>query len=78
MAGSPYNQPNVTKVTGLGITVSNSGTTLGWFDQSKIALDNDCRVVLVGNTDEQLRRFAELIHSTKELCDGSSLTEETK
>jgi hypothetical protein len=67
----PTGRPNILKVTGLGLTVSNGATTVGWFDQSKIVLDNDCRVVLVGNTEEQLMRFAGLLHSTNGLCDGS-------
>jgi hypothetical protein len=40
--------------------MSNGAATLGWFNEAMIALDRDCRVVLVGNTTEQLQRFAAL------------------
>jgi hypothetical protein len=71
MAADPNSQANVIKATGLGLILSDSVTTLGWFDQSRVALDRDCRIVLVGNTDAQLSRFGEFLHNTTDLCGGS-------
>jgi hypothetical protein len=68
LPSAPDGQANITKATGFGLVMSSGAATLGWFSESKIALDRDCRVVLVGNTTEQLRRFADLLGNTKALC----------
>jgi hypothetical protein len=70
----PSGQAHIVKVTGLGLVTSNGAMTLGWFDETKIALDRDCRVVLVGNTDQQLTRFANLIHGTQSICSETTAT----
>lgn len=64
----PSGQGSVVKVTGLGFLASNDSTTLGFFDKSKITLDHECRFVLMGNTDEQLRNFVELLPQERGLC----------
>jgi len=68
----PDGQAHIVKVTGLGLVTSNGAMTLGWFHETKIALNRDCRVVLVGNTDEQLRRFFTLMQGTQSMCSDSS------
>jgi hypothetical protein len=68
MPTDPSGQANVTKVNGLGFIVSNSATTLGWFDETVAALGPDCRVVLIGNTEEELQRFAALLPGNTEVC----------
>lgn len=73
MSEAPSSQSSIIKVTGLGLAVSNGATTLGWFDQSQIALDNDCRVVLVGNTEEELKTFVGLLPKKESVCADSKL-----
>jgi hypothetical protein len=64
----PDGQANITNVTGFGLSMSNGAATLGWLNESKIALDRDCRLVLVGNTTEQIQQVARLFGNTKGLC----------
>jgi hypothetical protein len=52
---------------------SNYSTTLGFFDESSVTLGHECRVVLMGNTEEQLRRFAELLPKDVVLCRDQTL-----
>ena len=72
IAANSEQKPNIVKIIGLGLLASNNGATLGWFNESRIALDRNCRIVLVGNSNEQLRRFADLIGDTKSLCADSA------
>jgi hypothetical protein len=71
LSPSPGSQGRAVKATGLGVAVLNGVTTLGWFDASTVALDPGCRVVLIGNTDEQLRNFTELTGGAQQVCGGS-------
>jgi hypothetical protein len=71
-SSSPANQGSVVKATGMGLAILNGTTTLGWFDASTVALDPSCRIVLVGNTDEQLRKFVELTGGAREVCGGNA------
>jgi hypothetical protein len=73
MPTGPSGQANVTKVNGLGFIVSNSATTLGWIDETVAALGPDCRIVLIGNTDQQLERFAALVPKKEAICTDSKL-----
>jgi hypothetical protein len=66
-------QSSVSKVNGLGFIVSNTETTLGWFDETLASLGPDCRVVLIGNTERQLERFATLLPKKEVLCTDSKL-----
>jgi hypothetical protein len=68
LPSAPDGQADIMKATGFGLVMSNGAATLGWFNESKIALNRDCRVMLVGNTTEQLQRFADLLGNTKGLC----------
>ncbi len=61
------------KASGLGLAVLNGTTTFGWFDASTLALDPSCHVVLIGNSDEQLRRFAELTRGGRSVCSGNAV-----
>jgi hypothetical protein len=73
MPTDPSGQSSVSKVNGLGLIVSNSATTLGWVDETVASLGPDCRVVLIGNTDQQLERFAALLPKKEALCSDSKL-----
>jgi hypothetical protein len=64
----PTDQGVVIKASGLGLALSNGTAALGWFDNSIVALAPGCRVVLIGNSDEQLRKFAELTGDAREIC----------
>jgi hypothetical protein len=69
-SGAP--SPNrVTHLTGLGLTMANDAAALGWFDAQTVALDGDCRVVLIGNTEEQLQRFAAVLPKNEQICSDS-------
>jgi hypothetical protein len=61
------------KATGVGLSVLSGTTTLGWFDTSAVAVDPGCRVVLVGNSDEQLRNFSKLAGSVEGICGDATL-----
>ncbi len=67
-------QGAATRAAGLGLAWSNGVASLGWFDDSIVALGPDCRVVLVGNSDEQLRRFAELTGDVRNVCGASGVS----
>jgi hypothetical protein len=68
----PSDQGRIVKTTGLGLSSSDGALAFGYFDNSRVELDSACHVVLIGNTDEQLRRFAELAGDTRTICDGSA------
>jgi hypothetical protein len=68
MATDASGQSNVTKVNGLGIIASNTTATMGWFDETVASLGPDCRVVLIGNTEQELQHFAALISKNKGIC----------
>jgi hypothetical protein len=63
---------HVLKVAGLGVASTKDGFTLGLFNSSEIALDPRCQVVLVGNTDEELKRFVHLVHNVQNVCTDTS------
>lgn len=68
MPVDPGRQANVTKVNGFGLIVSNSPTTLGWLDETAAILGPECRIVLIGNTEQQLQYFATLIPKYTAIC----------
>jgi hypothetical protein len=72
LSSSPGDQGSAVKATGLGLAVLNGVITLGWFDASIVAISPNCRVVLVGNTDEQLKKFVELAGGAREVCSGNA------
>ncbi len=72
LATSRDGKESAVKTSGLGLAVLNGTTTLGWFDASTVALDPSCHVVLIGNSDEQLRRFAELTRG-RDVCSGNGV-----
>ena len=72
MPTNPSGQANVTKVNGLGFILSNSAT-LGWFDETVANLSPDCHVVLIGNTEQELERFAALLPKKETICGDSKL-----
>jgi hypothetical protein len=57
----------------LGVGGANNTATLGWFDQTVATLGPDCRVVLIGNTEQELERFAALLPKKEALCADSRL-----
>jgi hypothetical protein len=69
----PGGQSSVSKVKGFGFTVSNSATTIGWVDETVASLGPDCRVVLIGNTEQQLESFAALLPKKEAICSDSKL-----
>jgi hypothetical protein len=69
----PGSQGEAIKATGLGLSVLNGTSTLGWFDASVVAVEPGCRVVLVGNTDEQLRTFSKLAGNVEGICGNAVL-----
>jgi hypothetical protein len=69
----PAGQSSVSKVNGFGFTVSNITTTLGWVDETVASLGPDCRVVLIGNTEQQLERFTALLPKKEAVCSDSKL-----
>src|SRR5271163_254945 len=71
MPADPSGQSSVSRVNGLGLTVSNSATTLGWVDETVASLGPDCRVVLIGNTEQELRRFTSLVPPNTAICSDS-------
>jgi hypothetical protein len=73
MPMDPGGQAKVTKVNGFGFIVSNSATTLGLVDETFASLGPDCRVVLIGNTEQQLERFAALLPKKEAICSDSKL-----
>jgi len=71
-------QGSIVKVTGLGFLSSNASATLGFFDESRITLDHECRIVLVGNTGEQIKQFADLLPKGQGLCVERTLRGESQ
>jgi hypothetical protein len=69
---------SVTHITGVGLAMVNNAAVLGWFDNSVLLLSGECRVVLVGNTEEQLKRFAALLPKNEGVCGGSTTKEGEK
>jgi hypothetical protein len=59
---------HVLKITGLGITATNAGWTLGFFNSSEIALDPRCQVVLIGNTEDQVKRISAIMGKMQGVC----------
>jgi hypothetical protein len=59
---------SIVKVTGLGIVASNDSATVGLFSESRININRECRVILIGNTEQQLRNFAQLLPKGGGLC----------
>jgi hypothetical protein len=62
----------IVKATGLGFLLMNGSATLGFFNETRITLDPECRIVLIDNTEEQLRHFAELSSKDGGLCFGKT------
>ena len=78
--GSPVIMPtdtsgkaDIIKVTGLGLTGGSNTATLGWFNETIVALGPECRVVLIGNTEQELSRFAALLQSKETICDDTKV-----
>jgi len=65
---TPPASGHVLKVTGMGIAATNQGWTLGLFQSSEVTIDEKCHVVLVGNSDEQLKHFAALVNGVHGVC----------
>jgi hypothetical protein len=55
-------------MTGVGIALAPNQAMLGYFKTSEKKIDPSCKIVLIENTDEQLKRFADLIHERAKLC----------
>jgi hypothetical protein len=72
LPATPAEQGRVVKITGLGFATANETTTFGFFNSSEIVLDPRCQVALVGNTNEQLKRFAKLVGNAKNICSDAS------
>jgi hypothetical protein len=47
--------------------------TFGWFDETIATLGPDCRLVLIGNTEQQLERFAASLPKKQAICSDSKL-----
>lgn len=73
IAPAPAGQSSFVRITGLGVGGANNTATLGWFDQTVATLGPDCRVVLIGNTEQELERFAALLPKKEALCADSRL-----
>jgi hypothetical protein len=73
IAPAPTGESSVVRITGLGLGGANNTGTLGWFDETVATLGPDCRVVLIGNTDQQLERFAALLPKNETICGNSKL-----
>jgi hypothetical protein len=73
IAPPPTGQSSVVRITGLGLGGANNSATLGWFDQTVATLGPDCRVVLIGNTEQELERFAALFPKKETICADSRL-----
>jgi hypothetical protein len=57
--------------SGIGLLIGGAGV-LGYFKTSEVRMDPGCRVVLIGNTDAQLRQFASLIHKEQGVCNETT------
>jgi len=73
IAPAPAGQSSVLRITGLGFGSAGNTATVGWYDETVAALGPDCRVVLIGNTEQELARFATLLHARETICSDSSL-----
>jgi hypothetical protein len=74
IAPAPAGQSSVVRVTGLGLGGANNTAALGWYDETVATLGPDCRIVLIGNTEEQLERFAALLPKNEAICGDSKLS----
>lgn len=61
-------QNSVIRISGLGVASSPDAVTLGYFNNSAVTLDPTCRIVLIGNTPEQLNYFVNLVPNTQGIC----------
>ena len=61
------------RLKGLGLGGAGNTATLGWFDETIATLGPDCRVVLIGNTEQELEKFADLVPKKEALCADSKL-----
>ena len=61
-------QGAIAKTSGFGFSFSSATVSIGWFQNTNVSLDQGCHVVLIGNSDEQLRRFAVLTQNTRSIC----------
>lgn len=52
MAPAQAGQSSVVRITGLGLGDAGNTATLGWYDETVATLGPDCRVVLIGNTEQ--------------------------
>jgi hypothetical protein len=68
LPATPPDRGRVLKITGLGVAATNETVNFGFFNSSEMHLDPRCQVVLVGNTDEELKRFAKLIPNMQNIC----------
>jgi hypothetical protein len=73
IAPAPAGQSSFVRVTGLGVGGANNTAALGWFDETVATLGPDCRVVLIGNTEQELRSFAALLPKNEAICSDSKL-----
>jgi hypothetical protein len=70
---APSNQSSVVRITGLGFGSAGNTATLGWYDETVAALGPDCRVVLIGNTEQQLQNFVALLPKKEAICTDTQL-----
>lgn len=73
IAPAPAGQSSVVQITGLGLGSAGNTATLGLYDETIAALGPDCRVVLIGNTEQQLERFAALFPKKEPICSDAKL-----
>jgi hypothetical protein len=73
VAPVPTGQSSVVRITGLGFGDAGNTAAVGWYDETVATLGPDCRVVLIGNTDQQLERFATLLPKKEAICSDSKL-----
>ena len=71
LSPSSSDRGRIVKAAGLGLASNNGALALGYFNSSQVELDRSCHVILIGNTDDQLRRFAELTGDTTTICRDS-------
>lgn len=65
---TPVDQARSVRISGVGVLVHDGGGMVGYFRSSELRMDPGCHVVLIDNTDAQLRQFASLIGSERDLC----------
>jgi hypothetical protein len=71
IAPAATGQSSVVRIMGLGLGGAGNTATLGWYDETIATLSPDCRVVLIGNTDQQLERFVGLLPNKESVCGNS-------